>query len=1047
MKFRASSIPRFSPFMVLSLAFFLLIAFCASSFARDPHPRRIRNRGDLTHGGWAMEVPGTYGSLYGIRLKDELKRDGVSPSIISRYCPSPEEAQAQGTTPWKCDCFFEPFGPIEEWVKITRTVTPEIAEKYGDQCYAPPYTTAGKWWDWLVSRFVATKQTQMSKIDQISSIGVYLGIDGECRPLKSDDGWKRLDNGSDMRAEFYNNFVPAVVKKVKELYPGKLLRIHTDPQMKNYFLENLIDFHRESLEADERQAFCYQGLQFTQMGWWQGFSEHYWVTNSLGLAQDWWNYYLSVLSGLSKHTDMITGGCNPTQWGEEFCQLYRDSMGRDIRDVPRVWIHLRETMRTKEVGGNFSGKYGDYDFYLYRTENLGSNQTVPVKASTIAAVNPAVKSQIYQKDLPTANGGADRYIGRKVAPGSRYMSFDIDDGYIQRFSGQSGVSFDFRIIYFDEGTDPFKLQYKDGSNQWREKSIIKTNTRLWKEAIVNVSDGVFNNGASEGLPNAEIYPTDFRLDFGEPAVPTVIHFVEVRARGGMAKDETRPRAQVSVDLVRDRNDDPRKGYYSVGLNQKIWVKATLKDSEGRPIPNERIIFTYNTEWNMAKSAYTDSNGVAFMDFTTANRLDSSGFVGGGGTSYRATWYMMTAYFPGSDRYRPSRNDAKLFVTDSPSESDPRNLRMEIVSISPIYGDGKVDVKVQLYSSRGPVGSVQTKTIGRSDGFYADDPNAQTIGFPPPVHPDGYFMTSNNVTLYGNTDGTPSKVENVQAVNGPKGDQITLTWRPNPEPDMAGYRIFYGTESGRYTKFYGVGKTNTATISGLEPGKTYYFIVEPTNLNAYAGDWSKEVRATVGNASILLTVNKTGSGSGTVTGTGINCGDDCIEAFGSSGASVTLTATPNPASTFVGWSGDCSGTGTCTVTMNSSKNVTAVFNASAPPSGSTYTITASAGVGGSISPSGTLTVNSGANQTFTISAQSGYTIADVKVDGLSQGAIPSYTFNQVTTNHTIAASFNVTGGSGQTYTITASAGGGGGHQSIWDRDGEQWSQQDLYHYPQ
>ena len=73
-------------------------------------------------------------------------------------------------------------------------------------------------------------------------------------------------------------------------------------------------------------------------------------------------------------------------------------------------------------------------------------------------------------------------------------------------------------------------------------------------------------------------------------------------------------------------------------------------------------------------------------------------------------------------------------------------------------------------------------------------------------------------------------------------------------------------------------------------------------------------------------------------------------------------------------------------------------------GTSYTITASAGVNGSISPSGSVNVAEGSNQTFTITANSGYSILDVTVDGVSQGAISSYTFTNVTANHTINASF-------------------------------------------
>ena len=72
---------------------------------------------------------------------------------------------------------------------------------------------------------------------------------------------------------------------------------------------------------------------------------------------------------------------------------------------------------------------------------------------------------------------------------------------------------------------------------------------------------------------------------------------------------------------------------------------------------------------------------------------------------------------------------------------------------------------------------------------------------------------------------------------------------------------------------------------------------------------------------------------------------------------------------------------------------------------TYTITATAGSNGSISPSGVVTVNHGDNKTFTITANANYYILDVKVDTLSQGAISFYTFTNVTSNHTIHASFS------------------------------------------
>ena len=76
-----------------------------------------------------------------------------------------------------------------------------------------------------------------------------------------------------------------------------------------------------------------------------------------------------------------------------------------------------------------------------------------------------------------------------------------------------------------------------------------------------------------------------------------------------------------------------------------------------------------------------------------------------------------------------------------------------------------------------------------------------------------------------------------------------------------------------------------------------------------------------------------------------------------------------------------------------------------------TITATAGTGGTITPSGSVQVEYGSDQTFTIKANSGYTIADVIVDGQSKGAISTYTFKNVQDNHTINATFRYTGSGG------------------------------------
>jgi probable HAF family extracellular repeat protein len=91
---------------------------------------------------------------------------------------------------------------------------------------------------------------------------------------------------------------------------------------------------------------------------------------------------------------------------------------------------------------------------------------------------------------------------------------------------------------------------------------------------------------------------------------------------------------------------------------------------------------------------------------------------------------------------------------------------------------------------------------------------------------------------------------------------------------------------------------------------------------------RAVRLTPGGttpATFTLSVVKSGTGSGTVTSSpvGIACGSDCSEAYGS-GTSVTLTAKPGRGSSFAGWSGACTGTGSCVVSMTEARSVTATF---------------------------------------------------------------------------------------------------------------------------
>jgi hypothetical protein len=133
-----------------------------------------------------------------------------------------------------------------------------------------------------------------------------------------------------------------------------------------------------------------------------------------------------------------------------------------------------------------------------------------------------------------------------------------------------------------------------------------------------------------------------------------------------------------------------------------------------------------------------------------------------------------------------------------------------------------------------------------------------------------------------------------------GTEVTLTATPEPGSYFAGWSVTTST-----------GSTGSCAGSGtLQVGMSR----------------DKTVTACFRPISYNLTVQKSGNGRGTVASSpsGISCGSTCAYYFADT-TPVTLTATPNSASTFTGWSGGgCSGTGTCQLTLASATTVTATF---------------------------------------------------------------------------------------------------------------------------
>lgn len=179
----------------------------------------------------------------------------------------------------------------------------------------------------------------------------------------------------------------------------------------------------------------------------------------------------------------------------------------------------------------------------------------------------------------------------------------------------------------------------------------------------------------------------------------------------------------------------------------------------------------------------------------------------------------------------------------------------------------------------------------------------------------------------------------------------------------------------------------------------------------------------------LNVTKSGTG-GTVTSApaGINCGLDCNESY-PVGTTVSLSATASTGYTFSGWGGDCTGTGSCTVTMNSYKGVTATFTAA--PVGILSVVKIGTG-SGTVTRSGgalncgsmcTETLSPGSIATLVATPAAGSTFTGWSGGGCSGSGTCAFTINA---NTTVNAQFNLSsGGNTVTPLLQTNLGGAAG----------------------
>ena len=284
------------------------------------------------------------------------------------------------------------------------------------------------------------------------------------------------------------------------------------------------------------------------------------------------------------------------------------------------------------------------------------------------------------------------------------------------------------------------------------------------------------------------------------------------------------------------------------------------------------------------------------------------------------------------------------------------------------------------------GANQTFTITPSTGYNVSSVTVDGVSV-------GAVNTYTFTNVTGNHTISATFAVNIYAITSSAGTGGTISPSGSVQVNSGANQTFTITPSTGYT-------VASVAVDGTSVGAvtTYTF----TNVTA-----NHTISATF--AVIAYTITATAASNGTISPSG------SVQV--NSGANQTFTITPSTGYNVSSVTVD--GVSVGAVNTYTFTNVTGNHTISATFAVNIYAITSSAGTGGTISPSGSVQVNSGANQTFTITPSTGYTVASVAVDGTSVGAVTTYTFTNVTANHTISATFAV-----RRYTITSSAGTGG-----------------------
>lgn len=625
---------------------------------------------------------------------------------------------------------------------------------------------------------------------------------------------------------------------------------------------------------------------------------------------------------------------------------------------------------------------------------------------------------------------------------ARFASKDAYDSFVAKYSGSSKFygypTYEFDLTFKDKGTQPKlwgqSIQYEknDATNYWTlNKSYALPTAPTGKEPAAG-QVGYWDLNGDELKVDSKLPATPAETELtavwtvvDKLAEPTIAYTLNGKVQGNLSDG-----VPVLLEVP-----------YVNGKPGKIGVKAVhplLKPEEGGNGTNDNYVY-FKYRWIDVQSlqvgprSKTIEDGSGFYNKTTRTAPDKNYSEipirdsDDNRVKMSTTWGSYTFYNCEIYGYHVQNGVEKLFYASNALGSyslgfgdDPGLTR---TTNDAFYIQAKfLDVWTITFDLNGGTDSgnkYAPMQVKKGKGFTVDDGPVKEgyefcgwteEGGTTLYWPTCYYEPTKDVKLiaqYEPIEYTINYVPNLTGATGTVGPQTY-------EYDTADFKLTTDTFTSTTKDFRGWSLTADATTATYASGAAIddalkaAMTASPDETVTLYAVWKDKTTHTV-------TFN-----AGT-NGSFANTSDPLINQTVIEGLSVTgvPAVTASGRYRFDGWKldGDTSGKvytndEVKAMVINGNMTFTASYTYVGGSSGgggsvSSYIIKATAGANGSISPNGTISVSRGADKTFAIKANAGYEIADVRVDGVSVGAVRTYEFKNVTKAHEIYATFKKT----------------------------------------